>query len=105
MAAVPFDISAPLGVYATLRRAANGDLLLWVLAPVGFKDASIGRMRQEYVPIANVTVRILVPPERKPKAMRSLRAGGGLDFTLSEGYAVATIPNLHVGEVVHLELA
>jgi hypothetical protein len=104
-AAAPFDISAPLGVYATLRRAANGDLLLWVLAPVGFKDASIGRMRQEYVPIANVTVRILVPPEKKPKAMRLLRAGASLDFTLSDGYAVATIPNLHIGEVVHLELA
>lgn len=104
-APVPFDISAPLGVYATLRRAANGDLLLWVLAPVGFKDASIGRMRQEYMPVSNVTVRILVPPGRKPKAMRLLYAGSSLSFSLSEGYAVAILPNLHVGEVVHLQLA
>ncbi len=104
-APVPFDLSAPTGVYATLRLAANSDLLLWVLAPVGCKDASIGRMRQEYIPVSNVTVRILVPSGRKPEAMRLLRAGGSLVFTLSEGYAVATIPNLHVGEVLHLELA
>jgi hypothetical protein len=104
-APVPFDISAPLGVYGTLRQAADGDLLLWVLAPIGFKDASIGRMRQEYVPIADVTVRILVPPGRTPRAMRLLRAGGSLGFTLSDGYAVATIPRVHVGEVVHLHLS
>ena len=85
-----------------LRRATNGDLVLWVLAPVGFKDASIGRMRQEFVPVNNVEVRMLVPAGRHVKAMRLARADRSLPFTLSGGYAVATIPTLHIGELVHL---
>ena len=78
--------------------------MLWVLAPVGFKDASIGRMRQEFVPVNNVEVRMLVPAGRQVKSMRLARADRGLAFTLSGGYAVATIPTLHIGELIHLEL-
>ncbi|MCZ7542970.1 MAG: beta-galactosidase trimerization domain-containing protein [Anaerolineae bacterium] len=33
----PFGLAAPRGVYGLLRRAVNGDPMLWVLAPVGFR--------------------------------------------------------------------
>ena len=41
-APLPFRLSAPAGVYGILRQAVNSDLALWLLAPIGFKDASGG---------------------------------------------------------------
>ena len=104
-APVPFKLEAPRGVYGVLRRASNGDLALWVLGNVGFKDADAGLMRQEYVPIPEVKVSILVPQGRQAKAMRFMRANQSADFRLEDGYAVTVLPSLSIAEVVHLELA
>jgi len=103
-ATVPFKISAPRGVYGLLRRAQNGDLTLWLLANIGYKDADIGRMRQEYVPISNVEVRVLVPAGRSVKSVQLVRSRRSVPFTFDGGYAVVTLPELHVAEIVHLEL-
>jgi hypothetical protein len=101
----PFRLKAPRGVYGVLRRASNGDMALWVLANVGFKDAASGRMRQEYVPVADVEVAIRIPEGRQAKAMNLLRAGHeAAAFRIQDGYAVATIPQVHIAEVVHLVL-
>ncbi|MEY4940238.1 MAG: hypothetical protein RIQ93_1973, partial [Verrucomicrobiota bacterium] len=82
----------------------NADLALWVLANVGFKDADIGRMRQEFTPVPNVGVKILVPPGRIVKAVKLVRAGRNVLYKVSAGYAEVTIPLVHVAEMVHLEL-
>jgi hypothetical protein len=103
-APVPFTISAPRGVYGVLRRAPNADLTLWLLANVGFKDADVGRMRQEFVPVTNVEVKILVPEGRTVKAVHLVRSQREVPFTLAGGYAVATLPAVHIAEIVHLEL-
>jgi hypothetical protein len=103
-APVPFKISAPRGVYGMLRRAPNADLTLWLLANVGFKDADIGRMRQEYVPVSNVEVQVLVPKGRSVKAAHLVRSRREVPFTIAGGYAVMTLPTVHVAEVVHLEI-
>lgn len=101
----PFRLKAPRGVYGVLRRATNGDLVLWVIANVGFKDAASGRMRQDYVPVTNVEVGIRIPEGRKAGAINFLRAEQkAANFRIEEGYAVATIPELHIAEVVHLSL-
>lgn len=104
-AALPFRLGAPQGVYAVLRRVTNGDLLLWVLAPVGAKDASVGRMRQEYVPVANVEVSVYMPRSRAPgfdmRTVRLLRAGYSVPARRDGDYISATIPVLHIGEIVH----
>jgi hypothetical protein len=100
-----FTISAPRGVYGVLRQAANGDLVLWMLANVGFKDADIGRMRQEFVAVSNVQVKILTPKGRSVKAVHLVRAGRTVPSSLEDGYVVAEIPLLHVAEIVHVELA
>jgi len=104
-APLPYTLKAPSGVYAVLRRARNGDLALWVLANVGFKDAAAGRMRQEYLPLSEIEVGIQVPEGRQAKAVRLVRASQAVSFRLQDGYAVTTIPNLHIAEVVTLELA
>ena len=99
---LPFGLSAPSGIYGVLRRATNGDLVLWVLGNVGFKDADIGRMRQEYMPVPNVEVRVLVPEGRRVKNVYLVRSGRSIPFEVVGRYAVATIPTLHIAEVVHV---
>ena len=98
----PFSLAAPKGVYGLLRRAVNGDLLLWVLANVGFKDAAVGRMRQDYLPVPNVVAKVLIPEGRQLKSVELLRAGQTAPFTMEGGYAVITLPVVHIAEIVHL---
>ena len=100
----PFTITAPRGVYGVLRRGPNQDLTLWLLANVGLKDADIGRMRQEFVPVSNVEASVLVPPGRSVKAVHLVRSHREAPFTLTGGYAVVTLPALYVAEIVHVEL-
>lgn len=101
----PFKLNAPRGVYGVLRRSPDGDLALWLLANVGFKDAASGRMRQEYMPVPEVEVAIRIPEGSQARAMILLRAGSEAPaFRVEGGYAVATIPRLHIAEVVHLVL-
>jgi hypothetical protein len=102
---LPFELRAPRGVYGVLRRAVNGDLALWVLANVGFKDAAIGAMRQEFVPVLDVEVRIRVPQGRKVMGVELMRARQKIPHRLDNGYAVATLPTLHIAEVLHLQLS
>jgi hypothetical protein len=104
-APVPFTLSAPRGVYGMLRRAPNGDLTLWLLANVGFKDADIGRMRQEFTPVPNAEAAILVPDRRTVKSVHLVRAGQSVPFKVIDGYARVSLPPLHVAEIVHLALA
>jgi len=101
----PFRLKAPRGVYGVLRQAVNGDPVLWLLANVGFKDADVGRMRQEFVPVENVEVSLRIPEGRQVKGMRLLRADRPLPHRLEADYATVTIPSLHIAEVIHLKLA
>ena len=101
----PFTIDAPRGVYGVLRQTSNGDRVLWVLANVGFKDSSNGRMRQEFVTLSDVTVRILPPQGRIVKAVHLVRSKQSVPFTMKDGYVSAAIPSLHAAEIVHLELS
>lgn len=100
-----FTLSAPTGVYGVMRRATNGDLMVWLLANVGFKDAALGRMRQEFVPVSNVEVSIRVPDGREVKSVHLLRAKQSPPFRYTGGYAEITIPVLHIAELIHVELA
>jgi hypothetical protein len=100
----PYKLKVPRGVYGVLRRATNGDLALWVLGNVGFKDEDAGRMRQEYMPVSEVEVAIRIPEGRQAKGMRLIRADRPISFREEDGYAVGTMPTLHIAEVVHLVL-
>ena len=100
-----FATDAPRGVYGVLRQTSTGDRVLWVLANVGFKDASDGRMRQEFAHLSNVTVRILPPEGRTVKAVHLVRATQTAPFRMENGYVTTVIPTLHAAEIVHLELS
>ncbi len=100
----PFLLKAPKGVYGVLRQSTSGDLVLWLLANVGFKDADAGWMRQEFVPVPNVQVSIRIPEGRQAKGVRLMRADLSVPHRLEAGYATVTIPSIHIAEVLHLEL-
>ena len=102
--AQPFQLKAPEGVYGVLRRSTEGDLVLWVLANVGFKDAAAGRMRQTYVPVTDVELGIRVPEGRRAKEVRLVRANRQVSFREENGYVVGHIPTLHIAEIVHVVL-
>jgi hypothetical protein len=61
-------------------------------------------MRQEFVALSNVTVRILLPEGRTVKAVHLVRSAQTVPSTLEAGYATVVIPSLHAAEIVHLEL-
>ena len=63
-------------------------------------------MRQEYIPVNDVEVAIHIPEGRQAKSMMILRAGGeAASFRVEMDTHWATIPHLHIAEVVHLVLA
>ena len=102
---VPFSLTAPQGVYGILRRAPSGDLALWICANVGFKDAAVGRMRQDFLPVPNVVARVLVPEGRHLESVELLRTNQEARFTMDGAYAVISLPVVHIAELVHLRLA
>jgi Hypothetical glycosyl hydrolase 6/Beta-galactosidase trimerisation domain len=104
-APLPFGLDAPTGVYGILRRAPNGDLALWICANVGFKDDAVGRMRQDFIPVPNVLVKVLVPDGRLVKSVELLRSGQPAPFTMEEDYVRITLPVVHIAEIVHVNLA
>jgi hypothetical protein len=62
-------------------------------------------MRQEYMTVREVEVGIRIPAGRTAVGMRLMRADREVAFREVDGYAVGTIPTLHIAEVVHLALA
>jgi hypothetical protein len=72
---------------------------------VGYKDATVGRMRQDYLPVPNVVAKVLVPPGRQLKSVELLRTNQKAAFTMDGAYAVVKLPEVHIAEVVHLSFA
>jgi hypothetical protein len=109
---LPFEISAPTGVYGLLKENPQGDLLLWLLAPIGFKDAATGRTRQEFVPVENLTVRVRIPAGRIVHHIDLLRIQQDIAFTDHESwqnnhhahYVEFHIPTMIIGDLVHIAL-
>jgi hypothetical protein len=104
-APMPFKLQAPRGVYGILRQTTSGDLVLWILGNVGFKDADVGRMRQEFMSVSNIEISIHIPEGRQAKGMRLMRANRPISYKLEAGYATAIISSLHIAEAVHIEFA
>jgi len=104
-APMPFSLIAPRGVYGVLRRAPGGDLAFWICANVGFKDDTVGRMRQDFIPVQNVVARILIPRGRHLKSVTLMRSGQTIPFAIEDGYAVISLPVVHIAEIAHLSFA
>jgi hypothetical protein len=80
---------------------AGDSLLLHLLANTGNKSKKL-RMREEYLPIPDVRVRIRVPQGRQVTSARLVRAQRPLPLTVTNGWFDATIPQVHIHELVEL---
>ena len=69
------------------------------------KMHTVGRMRQDFLPVPNVVARVLVPEGRQVKSVELLRANQTAAFTMEGAYAVIPLPAVHIAEVVHLSFA
>ena len=79
--------------------------MLWICADVGFKDDPVGHMRQDFMPVANVLTKVLIPEGRQLMSVELLRANQPGAFTMEGAYAVITLPPVYIAEVVHLIFA
>jgi hypothetical protein len=77
-------------------------LLLHLLANTGNKHKHL-RAREEYLPVANVNVRIRVPSGRSVRSVSLLRARENLPTTVREGWLDVTVPRLLIHEAIKVE--
>jgi len=80
---------------------AGDSLLLHLLANTGNKWKKL-RMREEYLPIPNVRVRIRVPEGRRIISARLVRAGKPLEHGVKDGWLEATVPAVRIHELIEI---
>jgi len=85
--------------------ASENVLLLHLLADTGDKTKHL-RIREEYLPVTDVKVKIAVPAGRKVRSVSLLRAGqAGAPTAANNGFLELTVPRVLVHEAVRVDLA
>jgi hypothetical protein len=84
--------------------ASRDVLLLHLLADTGNKNKHL-RTREEFLPVADVKVRIRVPQGRSVRSASLLRSGQGLPTTVRDGWLDVTVPRVLIHEAVKVDLA
>jgi hypothetical protein len=79
-------------------------LVLHLLANTGNKSKKL-RMREEFLPIPEVKVRLRLPAGRRPRSVTLLRSGQRPAWHERAGWVEATVPRVFIHEAVLLELA
>ncbi|MGA2268573.1 MAG: beta-galactosidase trimerization domain-containing protein [Bryobacteraceae bacterium] len=84
--------------------ASRDVLLLHLLADTGNKNKHL-RSREEFLPVADVKVRIRVPQGRSVSSASLLRSGQALPSKPREGWLDVTVPRVWIHEAVKVDLA
>jgi len=84
--------------------ASQDTLLLHLLADTGNKTKKL-RIREEFLPVENVKVRVRVPEGRKVASVSLLRAGAGPPARAAGGWIEVTVPRVLIHEAVRVDLA
>jgi hypothetical protein len=84
--------------------ASRDVLLLHLLADTGNKNKHL-RSREQFLPVADVKVRIRVPKGRSVKSASLLREGGRLPAAVRDGWLDVTVPRVLIHEAVRVDLA
>lgn len=94
------------GLLAHYVTSGKDTLILHLLANTGNKWKKL-RLREEYLPIADVKVRVAVPAGRKVRQVRLLRAGRALgsEVRAASGWLEVTVPRVLIHEAVVVDLA
>jgi hypothetical protein len=98
-----YDIEYRSGVTPHLM-VSRDVLLLHLLADTGNKDKHL-RAREEFLPVADVKVRLRVPRGRSVKSVSLLRSGQTVSAAASDGWIDISVPRVFVHEAVRVDLA
>ncbi len=82
---------------------AGNSLLLHLLANTGNKSKKL-RMREEFLPFRDVTIRIRIPDGRKMAGISLLRTGRPLEGSMRDGWFAATVPEVRIHELIEIRL-
>lgn len=97
-----YEIEYRPGVMAHFM-ASREVLLLHLLADTGNKNKHL-RSREEFLPVADVRVRIRVPRGRTVRAASLLRSGQKLPAAPRDGWLDVTVPRVFIHEAVRVDL-
>ena len=78
-------------------------LLLHLLADTGNKTKHL-KIREEFLPVENVKVRIRIPEGKSLEAVSLLRSGQTLSATAVNGWVAVTVPRVFIHEAVKVDL-
>jgi hypothetical protein len=84
--------------------ASRDTILLHLVADTGNKTKKL-RIREEFLPVENVKVRVRVPNGRSVRAVSLLRAGTKFPATVRAGWVELTVPRVLIHEAVRVDLA
>ena len=99
-----YEIEYQSGVMPHLM-VSSDVLLLHLLANTGNKNKHL-RIREEYLPVMDVKVRIRIPQGRAVRRVSLLRAGDALPAApVNSGWLEVTVPRVFIYETVKVELA
>ena len=84
--------------------ASRDVLLLHLLADTGNKNKHL-RSREEFLPVADVKVRIRIPQQRSVRSALLLNSGQSLPSTVRDGWLDVAVPRVWIHEVVKVDLA
>jgi hypothetical protein len=84
--------------------ASRDTLLLHLIADTGNKTKKL-RIREEFLPIADVKVRMRVPDGRRVRDVSLMRAGTKLNAAARGGGVDVTVPRVLIHETVRVDLA
>jgi len=84
--------------------ASQDTVLLHVLADTGDKNKHL-RVREEYLPVADVKLQLRVPEGRSVRSVSLLRSGASLPMAAQTGWLDVTIPRVWIHEAVRADLA
>jgi hypothetical protein len=98
-----YEVEYHSGVMPQLM-ASRDTLLLHLVADTGNKTKKL-RIREEFLPVDNIKVRIRVPTGRTVRAVSLMRAGQPLPPNVRAGWVEVTVPRVLVHEAVRVDLA
>jgi len=97
-----YEIEYRSGVMPHFMASADV-LVLHLLADTGNKTKHL-KIREEFLPVANVKVRLRVPDGKMVRKVSLLRSGQTLSVEACNGWIDVTVPQVFIHEAVKLDL-
>ena len=98
-----YEVAYQSGLMPQLM-ASRDTILLHLIADTGNKTKKL-RIREEFLPVLNVKVRVRVPDGRSVRSVSLMRAGTTLASATRDGWVEVTVPRVLIHEAVRVDLA